>query len=109
MAKTYQESVQAPGIQASFKVGDGVSFRFNGDTYPGTVESITFAGRKVHVRPDFYQVKKMDNEGDALECEFTPNPAAELRTFLLSKGASMFSDGTFRLYKGRHYSYNRSF
>ena len=62
-----------------FKVGDGVSWGFNGDTYPGTVERVTRS--RVYVRRDQYKAVAPVPYGEQAEYIFTADPAGALETF----------------------------
>ncbi len=97
----------------TFKVGDGVHWGFNGDSYPGTVRFISDSGRKVYVSRDRYKV--IDNQGafveGARECEFTSveTPIEECAEWVLRKDGR-FTDSPGKTSRslgvGRFYSSN---
>ena len=118
MAYNKNRQVSAPDrFHKSFSVGDGVSWGFNGDTYPGTILFISDSGRKVMVSEDQYQV--VDDLGAYVEgrrtCEFTTVqcPIEKCAEWTLYKdGYWRLSPGkgsAWTLKPGRFYSCNPSF
>jgi hypothetical protein len=106
----------------TFKVGEGVHWGFNGDSYPGTVLYVSDSGRKVYVSKDEYQV--VDDLGGYVEgprkCVFTTvnRSLEECKVYTLSRheGAERFRDsrnnsrsGAWALCTGRIYSHNPSY
>lgn len=103
--------------QKTFSVGDGVSWGFNGDSYPGTVLYVSDSGRKVLVSGDKYKV--IDNRGGYVEgdrdCEFTTiqRPMENCKEWTLYKDRywrdSPGKGSAWTLNAGRRYSQNPCF
>ena len=118
MAYKLNKQISNPDrFHKTLSVGDGVSWGFNGDSYPGTVLYVSDSGRKVLVSKDQYKV--IDKQGGYVEgdreCEFTTiqrpmNACAEW---------TLYKDGYWRespgkssawtLHSGRRYSQNPCF
>lgn len=118
MAYKTNRQISAPDrLHKNLSVGDGVSWGFNGDSYPGTVLYVSDSGRKVLVSKDKYKV--IDNLGGYVEgnrdCEFTTIP----RSMDECEQWTLYKDGFWRrepgksadwtLHPGRYYSQNPSF
>lgn len=90
-----------------FQVGEGVSYSFNGDTYPATVIRVT--PTKVVVQNDQYQVKEQNahiKEG-VVDADFMCNEDGSVREFTLQKGKMLSKGGgPFRLMHGRRFARN---
>lgn len=97
----------------TFKVGDGVRWGYNGDSYPGTVLFVSDSGRQVYVSKDTFKV--IDNLGGYVEgdrtCEFTTvdRPIEQCTVWTLRK-SGYFTEESGRhscaIIPGRAYSYN---
>ena|SRR5258706_5507548 len=114
--KDRQVSETESGILGSkFTVGDGVSWGFNGDRYPGTVMFVSDSGRKVYASEDTYKV--IDTKGAYVEgnreCVFTTvnRPLEECMVFTLRKNGLLTDHPGhgLTLCHGRQYAQNPSF
>ena len=86
-------------FEHGYKVGDGVNYHFNGDTYPGTVTKVT--AKRIWVSPDKARGKGI----------FTLNAKKEERLFTLRADGEFRSagHGTWTLGKGREMELSREF
>lgn len=102
----------------TFKVNDGVSYGFNGDSYPCTVRKVSDSGKQVLVSRDDHRVTKAELErSDAgyhegsIGSVFIPQEVSddELEVFKLDKFGRFHNKKTWTLSLGREYSQNPSF
>lgn len=103
----------------TFKVGDGVSWGFNGDRHPGTVLFVSDSGREVFVSSDDYKVIVQPGEESGYvegnrTCEFTTveRPLERCDKWKLRKSGE-FTRASYRsapaLVQGRQYARNPHF
>lgn len=118
MAYKKNRQVTVPDrLHKTFSIGDGVSFGFNGDSYPGTILFISDSGRKVKVSRDKYNV--IDNLGWYVEGNRTCEFVTVQRSIEDCEEWTLYQDGYWRtspgkgsawtLSRGRFFSCNPSF
>jgi hypothetical protein len=95
-------------MKHDFRVDDGVSYSFNGDSHPATVVRVTNT-RVWVMRDDVICTKPASGYGtEDAEYKYVRNSDARVEMFSVKK-TGWVTNGWQTLTHGRHYSYNPSF
>ncbi len=89
------ESVQnVNGV--SFKIGDGVHWGYNGDSYPGTVVAVSASGRVVMVQDDNFVMDESDRGFKEGARKGTFSQPVEIYKDVPARQFKLFKNGQFR-------------
>lgn len=65
-----RRAAEVAAMPCPFKVGDGVSYGFNGDSYPATVVEVSPSGHRIVVQDDDARCIKGDSSYGANDAQF---------------------------------------